>query len=275
MPDEVVSFFEKIVLAAGDQYFINYPYCICDRLNKIVDGDNRFTSVKEELESNSINVHAVDKNTLVKLWGSESSSVTKILVTLLWGGIRPSNLNSFQKVNNLEAICERIIESMESILHTSNKEEFLLCLKDSFMKMAYKCEGDNYHIDGVNEAFFTKFYHFYFEANKEKNKVGIHPIIGDQWIRRAVCADMISNNRSLNELFKIKDGVLLDNHDRNNRANAYIEMVEYFNERVRELKQRYPSLTAFSLESFIFGQHPINGVCPRCIARDIIKTYSR
>ena len=49
MPDEVVSFFEKIVLAAGDQYFINYPYCICDRLNKIVDGDNRFTSVKEDM----------------------------------------------------------------------------------------------------------------------------------------------------------------------------------------------------------------------------------
>lgn len=271
-----ISFFEQILMAAGDQYYIDYPYCICDRLNKTVDGDRRFTSVKTELESNSINVHAIDKKALVKIWESESSSVTKILVTLLWGGITSSNLTSFLREKDLVDKCERIIKSMDSILQASNTEKFLTCLKDSFRELANKGKEENCHINGVNEAFFTKFYHFFFEANKEKNKVGIHPIISDRWIRLAVCADMISKNIPFNSIFKVKDeDDVFFEHRTSTRANDYVEMVKYYNNRVQELKHRYPTLTAFSLESLLFGQHPINSVCPRCLAKDIIRLNSK
>lgn len=273
MTKGAVSFFEKIILAAGNQRFIDYPYCICDRLNKIIKKDSGFISVKTELESNSINVHAIDKKVLVKIWGSESSSVTKILVTLLWGGIRTSNLNHVLATNDLEELCNGIIKSMNDILKASTTEDFFIRLKESFRKLAVMHQDGNCHIKGVSEAFFTKFYHFFFEANKEKNKVGIHPIIGDQWMRLAVCADMISNNRSFNDIFERKDGrVSFYNHGKKSEADSYVKMVKYYNERVNELKQRYPFLSAFSLESLLFGQHTVNGFCPRCEAQSIVNT---
>ena len=278
MTEEAVSFFEKIILAAGNHYFIDYPYCICDRLNKIIKKDSRFISVKSDLESLSISVHAVDKMALVRLWGSDASSVSKILVTLLWGGIRTSNLNHVLATNDFAELCNGIIKSMNDILKASTTEDFFIRLKESFRKLADKGkeEEENCHIKGVSEAFFTKFYHFFFEANKEKNKVGIHPIIGDQWIRRAVCADMISRNIPFKNYFEVTEEDEVNfKHKNITRANDYAEMVKYYNNRVQELKYRYPTLTAFSLESLLFGQHPINGVCPRCLARDIIRLNSK
>ena len=264
-----MSFFEEMILAAKDgKELIDKGYCINAQLDDLI-----FDEPKAELKELGINLHCIDKVALVHIWESDKSSFTKIISTLLWGGIRNSNLSLLKKMGKeqLKPVCDNILLTMRELILADQEQLYWEKLEEAFIKCAKQQEKNNCHLNGVNEAFFTKFFHFYSEAHKSESITKLHPVIGDQWIRLAVCAEMISCNYAYGQIFTIDTGKVFFVSQKGNHAQSYVNMVKFYNKRVNELKRKYSSITPFVMESYLFGQIPINGVCPRCRAKEIVE----
>jgi len=208
----------------------------------------------------AVSVYAADgnlsKKEVLDIWGYDTVSfAAKCLVTLWWG--HPSRFVSHlvYSQRNMDILADPQFEaSFQEVTKSTDIAQFLERLKALFR--LFERNGD-YHLDGVNVAFFTKIFHFYFWTHPCDSCRGFLPVIADKWMKLAVYAEMADNgDNSRYELFTVQNGnpdSIDFRYVNNSAAESYIEYITYFNNKVSLLKGEYPHLSPFILEDILFN----------------------
>lgn len=196
------------------------------------------------------------KSELLSIWCDEQISfAAKCLITIWWG--KPSHLisTSVYTEHNLAILSNPEVEQdFITLADEVNFARFLDGMRDLFRKFE---RGGEYHLNGINTAFFTKIFHFYFASHPIASNPDFLPVIADKWMKLAVYAEMsdkgddarhtifsLRNNDPQNIDFACHNG---------SAASSYLDFISYFNEAVHDMKADFSSLTPFVLEDVVFN----------------------
>ena len=231
----------------------------------------------------NINLDQFDRYNLLTIWRNPEVPInSKLLLTFWWGGLNHAyQAPGFYAHNNLDRILnnsENLMGSLGNLLNQNNQYLFIEQLGSLYNNL--KNNEGTFHMNKIGTSFFTKILQFYFTANQPIGWNGITPIIADKWSMKAVFADMISTNYLYwNQVFSVP--VLLPNNksqlffanNNNNEYNSYRLFIQYFNNRVLEMRNNYNDLTPFRLEEIAFGwgRDLHNAQNPRNIAENILR----
>lgn len=248
-----------------------------ERQAQRVSGNHRLVeATKRAITRFSFEEGLLKKSELLELWRSENMDFAcKVLATIWWGGpnyqlerLIYSSAN-LDKILMLESPIRRDLEVLSQI---DAFGEFVIGLKSLFCKFE---RGGEYHIAGVDVAFFTKIFHFWFASHPLASCPDFLPIIADKWMKLAVYAEMADNNDdSRFELFSVKEGKP-DNIDfvriQKSAGDAYIRFICYFNDSVNKLKAQYPRLTPFIVEDILFSES--KAITPLYVSKDYPRIF--
>ncbi len=189
-----------------------------------------------------------DRYQLLEIWMDEHHSfVSKVLLTMWWGGLSHVYQAPHFYINMDEL--QRRLNALEKVLQDTDPDN----LTDLYNSLS---AGD-LHLTGINTSFFTKIVEFYFHSRNLLNKQNlIVPIICDKWSRRALWFELVdeSEEQIRKEIFANDNTENLRLRNRNgSSAESYNLFYQYFNKRVDHLQHDFPGLTAFDLETYIFG----------------------
>lgn len=215
-------------------------------VHSTIDAVNKYTGTKE----------VIRKSELLKLWKSGEPFASKCLATIWWGHPDARESKNIYSEENLEKLQDTCIETEFNHLHKEEDiDKFEHGLKTLFQKFE---RGGDYHLDYINTSFFTKLFHFYFEAFPPASGDNLKPIVADKWMKHAMYAEMMDEgNSSRKKVFDViypgKECSIDFHYSKGTAANSYIDFLRFFNCKVESFKKKYPNLTAFILEDIIFN----------------------
>ncbi len=238
----------------------------------------------EEINQTNLKVETFNRYDLVDAYRNEDlSSSTIFLLTFWWGHMSHRNqAPQFYTQENLDKLNE-ISPKLNSDLKVLYNADKIEVYKDRLSNIYNKLKIYDYKLASINTAFFTKILQFSYEAFSEKPDSYPFPMIADKWTKKAIYADLISQNehqkRELifrNKLSKeleptFKGGPITE-------FERYWKFINYFFDRTNKLRNIDKTMiTPFELEGIIFGwardmKNPQN---PRVIAHEIIAQYFR
>lgn len=208
--------------------------------------NNLLSSMKKEIFSSPFTIKdnndvKIDRIRLQQYWNSDCTPGSKVLLTLLWGGLH--NTWNFKGV-----FIRNLDENIQKIYEFDN--EFF---KKDFENLFKDFEGTK-KITGVDYAFFSKIFQF---SNPDSPY-----IICDQWTMKAVATYLITKQQKekLNHIF-----TLIINHS--NQINiglrkkngsvlqSYLCFINVFNKMTTELTQVLPQFNnnVRKTEEILFG----------------------
>lgn len=221
-------------------------FSINDAFQKL-NSDNLFlSSMKKEILSSPFvvkeqNTVTIDRIGLQKYWNSGCTMGSKILLTLIWGGIHYTK--------NFETVFLLNLDANMKLIH--NFEAGLL--NKDIVKLFNDFEGDK-KIAGVGYAFFSKFFQF---SNPDSPY-----IICDQWTMKAVASYLISNEQheKLNRIFSLsinsRNQINIGLRSKKGSVSqSYLCFIEVFKKLTNELSQVMPQLKneVRKTEEILFG----------------------
>lgn len=198
------------------------------------------------------------KSELRAIWSDEQILfASKCLVTLWWG--HPSHLVSHMlySVENLEILSRPEVEaSFHELVSLTDFQQFLSGLKDLYKKFE---SGGAYHLAGVNTAFFSKLFHFYFATHPIASNPDFLPVIADSVMIKAMYAEMVDRQmQDRRELFNValnRPTPIALRTNRGSSADSYLKFISHFNAFAKDLSannEEMAGLTPFILEDILF-----------------------
>ena len=228
------------------------------RACKRISGDNQIINEAEAcVDGVASTPGMLKKSELLEIWKDATISfAARCLVTLWWGHPNYRVLNKVYSSTNLNKLSEhgsRILEELTSISSETDNEQCKLkiaAVYDKFLR------GGDYRLDGISEAFFTKFFHFWFASHPLVSKPNYLPVIADKWMKMAVCAEMIDvEDLRRRDLFKVNFDCLTPIVFRRNTGQTYGSFLDFYNARCDNLRYTFPAVTPFILEDVLFNNH--------------------
>jgi hypothetical protein len=183
-----MNFIEKI-----SQSRIKWAGQSAFRIDKVFQDINEsnevYLQMKNEILSsrclkNENGIISINRIALQKYWNSENSIGSKILLTLLWGGI--------DKIRNFQSSFMGKFDKNMNLIYGFGMSFFDKKIEELFEEFESKSK-----IEGVGYAFFSKFFQFAIPNSSF--------IICDQWTMKAVASYLISNENysKMNEIFSL------------------------------------------------------------------------
>lgn len=246
-----MSLFESAIQAHYPNV-VDIPIPIRRRFNFAIDNP----AVREALDA--INGDSLTKRDLLRIWEDEYhySFKTKFLLTLFWGYVRPINLQYIladiqldDKLNNLERTLHCFEDYSDAKLNKHHPY-------DDIQELYSQLECGCLKIKGLSVAFFTKIFFFFFTSHRTFfSENGIQIIIADEWMRKAVFAEIAETfPEMLDDIFCPNTRYPCGFRYRSKSSSrAYFDFLKVFEISKNALKQVYPQLDAYALESYIFG----------------------
>ena len=187
---------------------------------------------------------------LIKIWqDDEYPFASKYLATLWWGN-KKRHASTVYAPENIQLMNNpQILDAMRRVQTQKDFGEAMSALQEVYQGM---CEGGTYYIPQVGPAFFSKVLEYYFAAYPLSSNPEFLPIICDIWLCRAVYAEMTERGEiSLRDsifrsptAFRMREG---------STWGCYLDYINYFNCRVTELQAKFPDLSAYMLEGYLFS----------------------
>lgn len=191
-----------------------------------------------------------DRYQLLQIWQNTNCPfVFKLLLTFWWGGISHAynapNFYADNQMNELEVKAANLEQALVNVVDDN--------LADVHRRLT---KGD-LHFNGINTSFITKIYQFYFHSkNNIQKQNNIVPIICDKWTKRAVYWELTD----LGQL-ELRQTIFANEILNNLKLNgfqgddfpSYYLFFRFVNDRKTVLKEIYPQLNIFDLETYIFG----------------------
>lgn len=250
-----MSLFERAIRAYYPNV-VDSPVMIGGRFNYVIDNP----AVCEALDV--IHGDGITKLDLMKIWKDDShySFKTKFLLTLFWGHVRPVNLQYILRDECLDIKLLAFEQALHGFEDYSHGALDIHHPYNDIQELYTKLECGRFRIKGLSVAFFTKIFFFFFATHKTFfSEQDIQIIIADEWMRKAVYAEMAEVfPEILNEIFRPGTRYPCGFRYRGRTSSrAYFDFLKVFEMRKSELKQVFPELDGFSLESYIFGSRDL------------------
>ena len=234
------------------------PVCIAGqaRSSKTIAGNHAIINEAESCIESFCSIHGILRKTeLLEIWKDDAVSLSaKMLITLWWGHPNYQVLKkvySSANLNNLSELEKRILEELTSASSEEDSEKCKIKIVAIYNKFL---RGGDYHLDGIAEAFFTKFLHFWFASHPLVSLPNYLPVIADKWMKMAVCAEMIDmEDLRRRELFKVDFNYPTPIVFRRNTGQAYVTFLDFYNDRCENLRDTFPAVTPFILEDVLFN----------------------
>ena len=189
---------------------------------------------------------------MLALWGNDIvPMITKCLATFWWGNLSRGVATAYstENINRILAFSDNLVRDMEAVRDAATFDAAMNCLRNLFH--SFEPEGD-YKLNQVNVSFFTKLFEFYFASHPLVSNPDFLPIICDVWLRQGVYVEMTDRNENGLRGMVFTNPTILRQQNRS-YAEGYISFCIYFNQRVRELKEAYPDLSAFVMEGYVYS----------------------
>jgi hypothetical protein len=250
-----MSLFERAVRAHYPKV-VDTPITIGNRYNFVLD----HPSVREAI--GVIRGDTLTKKDLLSIWSNDKDYPfkTKFLLTLFWGHIRPNNLHLILTDEHLEdhlSGLERALHGFESYDDKTIEQHHPY---DDIQELYSKLECGCLRIKGLQTAFFTKIFFFFFATHRTFfSENGIQIIIADEWMRKAVYAELAEKSPEMLDVVfrpKTKHPCRFKSKKRTT-SHAYFHFLKVFEMSKNELQKDYPELDSFALESYIFGSQEL------------------
>ena len=232
------------------------PYSINERIDLARQYSNNHPIVEHlanYLSNNYMhnNIIYLSGDDLVRIWqGDELPFAEKYLSTLWWGG-KTRHAASAYSVNNIERMGN---PGLPAALQLVSDAKSLEEAKENLQIVYQSLErGGAFSLRQVGPSFFSKVLEYYFVSHPIQANYSYLPIICDQWLCRAVYAEMTERNEIdiRNTIFRTPTDFRVH---WNSTWTSYSAFIDFFNRRVIELKEEFPDLTAFMLEGYLFSR---------------------
>ena len=261
-----MSLFERAVHAHYPNT-VDTPVPIGNRFNYAINNP----SVREAL--GVINGDSITKGELLSIWANERdfSFKTKFLLTLFWGHVRPINLQYILADDGLDSKLQMLECALHGFEEFNDKKLDKRHPYDDIQALYKELECGEMRIKGLKAAFFTKILFFFFATHITFfSKNGTQIIIADEWMRKAVYAQISETSPEMLEVIfrpetKYPCGFRINGKT---SCEAYFDFLKVFEMEKNALLFEYPELDSFALEGYVFAsQDLINEFYRRAISR--------
>lgn len=191
-------------------------------------------------------------NDLLNIWRNyDVPFTTKCLATFWWGNLshQIATAYSYNNMERLGAISGELLHHLELTSSEASFDTAIDRLRTIFMSFE---PGGQFKLDRVDVSFFTKIFEFYFASHPLESNPEFLPIICDMWLRKGVFVEMDERGEDYLKNCTFRNATSLTSSN-SSYVESYITFCIYFNQRVMDLKNEFPELTAFALEGYIFS----------------------
>jgi len=231
---------------------------------------NELIQISASKVSEYNNGNIISRKDLSQIWTEDKTPLfAKIIITFWWGGISHQfQAPLFYTTENLIRLAN-INDNFNTDLININNAQKIDIFKSKLKDIYDNLKFGNYHLSGINTAFFTKLLQFGISNT-------IQPIIVDRWSANAIIAELIDSNQEFSDILKDpkldKNNIAITQLGGNNMTefNNYWNLISYFSSVCNKI-----GIDPLTMECIMFGwgrdnNNPNN---PRVIANQIIRNY--